>query len=187
MKWTIDTAQKAWHLATKMHDGQKYGGSLPGEQIDYLNHIGGVVFEILAASQAESDMDIDLAVLCAILHDTLEDTSLEYAVIETQFGSRVAQGVLALTKNTQLEGKRAQMLDSLARIRRQAREVWMVKMADRIVNLYAPPHYWTDQKKQEYMDEALLILNELTASSAYLSERLRCKIEAYQQFIVVPT
>lgn len=26
-KWSIDELQDAWHLATKKHDGQKYGGS----------------------------------------------------------------------------------------------------------------------------------------------------------------
>jgi (p)ppGpp synthase/HD superfamily hydrolase len=38
---------------------------------------------------------------------TLEDTNLTFLEIENRFGKEVAAGVLALTKNEGLEGKRA--------------------------------------------------------------------------------
>lgn len=31
--WSIDEIQEIWQLATKLHNGQKYGGSKDGEQV----------------------------------------------------------------------------------------------------------------------------------------------------------
>ncbi len=182
-KWSADELQEVWHLATKMHDGQKYGGSNQGEQIEYLNHIGSVVFEVLTALTVENDLDAHLAITCAILHDTLEDTALLYEDIFNKFGEAVANGVLALTKDEKIQGKRDKMMDSLKRIKTQPREIWAIKMADRITNLSAPPYYWTPEKKQEYLEEARLIHHELQAGSNYLAVRLANKIVAYQKYI----
>ncbi|MBO9700077.1 MAG: bifunctional (p)ppGpp synthetase/guanosine-3',5'-bis(diphosphate) 3'-pyrophosphohydrolase [Sporocytophaga sp.] len=182
-KWSIDDIQNAWQLATKQHDGQKYGGPNQGEQIEYINHIGSVVFEIMTAITIEDEMDSNLAIKCAILHDTIEDTSLSYDDILTRFGSEVANGVLALTKNENITGKREKMLDSLRRIKEQPKEIWAIKMADRIANLYAPPFYWTNEKKKEYIEEARLIHDELQAGNNYLGTRLANKIIEYQKFI----
>lgn len=44
------------------------------------------------------------------------------------------------------ERKKLQMQDSLRRIKSQPREVWMVKMADRITNLQPPPGHWSEEK-----------------------------------------
>ena len=182
-KWSINELQDVWQLATKMHDGQKYGGSKQGEQIEYINHIGSVVFEILTALSIENDMDSNLAIKCAILHDTIEDTDLCYDDILNRYGREVASGVLALTKNENIIGKREKMLDSLKRIKEQPKEIWAIKMADRIANLYSPPFYWTNEKKIEYLEEARLIHNELQAANKYLGDRLANKIIAYQKFI----
>jgi (p)ppGpp synthase/HD superfamily hydrolase len=182
-KWSIDTLQDVWHLATRMHDGQKYGGAADGEQIEYINHIGSVTFEILAALSHDDNLNADLAIKCALLHDTIEDTDLSYEKILQAFGSEVANGVLALTKDGTVEGKREKMMDSLSRIRKCPKEVWAVKMADRITNLYAPPFYWTDDKKREYMDEARLIHQELHEASKYLADRLARKIDNYKRFL----
>lgn len=182
--WPIDALQDAWQLATRMHDGQKYGGANPNEQIEYINHIGSVVFEVLNAVTIEKDLNAHLAIHCAILHDTLEDTALTYDALVHQFGPAVAEGVLALTKSNTIADKHAKMLDSLARIKKQPKEVWAVKMADRIANLYAPPFYWDNEKKKAYQAEALLIYNALKDGSLYLAERLAKKIKAYDRFLV---
>ncbi len=183
MKWTIDNTKDVWKMVTKLHSGQHYGGTAPGEKIDYINHIGSVVFEVLAALPYHEDIDEDLVVKCAMLHDTIEDTSATYQDIHSLFGEAVAKGVMALTKDKTLGSKSEQMLDSLQRIREQPKEVWMVKMADRITNLYAPPYYWNTEKKVTYQEEARLIYNNLKDSSEYLAERLKSKIEGYQKYI----
>ena len=110
-KWSIDELQKTWHLVTKLHEDQKYGGQEEGEQVAYINHIGSVVFEVLAAINEAKVINADLAIKCAMLHDTIEDTEASYKIINEKFGQAVADGVLALTKNETLAGKRAMMLD----------------------------------------------------------------------------
>jgi len=148
-----------------------------------MNHIGSVAFEVLTAAAIEKDFNVHLAMHCAVLHDTLEDTALTYEELANQFGTTVAEGVLALTKSNTIADKQTKMLDSLARIKKQPKEVWAVKMADRIVNLYAPPFYWDNEKKKAYRAEAQLIYDALKGGNHYLAERLAAKIEAYQRFL----
>jgi (p)ppGpp synthase/HD superfamily hydrolase len=166
-----------------MHDGQKYGGANQDQQIEYLNHIGSVTFEVMTAVMTEKNLNANLAVKCAILHDTLEDTDLTYNDILDKFGVNIADGVLALTKNENLSSKREKMEDSLKRIKEQPFEIWAVKMADRISNLQQPPFYWDTTKKKEYIEEARLIHSQLHTASKYLADRLAKKIEEYQRFI----
>ncbi|MEN2399164.1 HD domain-containing protein [Flavobacterium sp. MC2016-06] len=181
--WSIDEIQKIWQLASKLHNGQKYGGHNEGERVEYINHIGSVVFEIFNAIQFTENMNADLAIKCAMLHDTIEDTELTYESVNELFGPEVARGVLALTKNDKIEGQIEKMQDSLKRIKEQPVEIWAVKMADRISNLYEPPYYWSDEKKILYLEEAKIILKELKDGNKYLAERLEIKIKEYHGFL----
>lgn len=178
--WSIDHLQKVWQQVSRWHKGQTYGGQAAGEKVEYLNHIGSVTFEVLAAIQQTPNLDADLALSCALLHDSIEDTAQDYTSIEAAFGTAIANGVAALTKNDSLSNKKAKMLDSLERILQQPKEVWCVKLADRICNLYAPPYYWNLARKQAYVEEARLIHQTLKEGNVYLAERLAQKIEAYQ-------
>lgn len=89
----------------------------------------------------------------------------------------------ALTKNSKIEGSTDKMTDSLKRIKEQPAEIWAVKMADRISNLYEPPYYWKDDKKIKYIEEAEIVLRELKEGNKYLAERLKIKIQSYNRFI----
>jgi len=168
-----------------LHKGQKYGGPEPGEYVEYMNHIGSVTFEIFGAIVKGELEHPELALCCAVLHDTIEDTSGTYETISDIFGRKVANGVLALTKNEAIEGKQAQMEDSLLRIKTQPKGVWAVKMADRITNLKKPPHYWNLSKKQYYLTEAQLIYENLQEGNAYLAQRLKEKIQNYNQYLTI--
>jgi (p)ppGpp synthase/HD superfamily hydrolase len=181
--WSIDRCQKAWALATRLHHGQTYGGAAEGERIDYLSHIGSVVMEVMAALPSDPTLDGDLAIPCAILHDVLEDTEVAPDLIHDTFGERVLAGVRALTKDTSLTGKTAAITDSLRRIKLQPREVWLVKMADRIANLQHPPYYWDDAKILGYQREALLIHAELREANEAIAARLTQKAEDYLRFL----
>ncbi|MEM6633569.1 MAG: HD domain-containing protein [Bacteroidota bacterium] len=182
MTWNIDHLRKAWNLATRYHDGQKYGGHEEGMKVEYLNHIGGVTFEILNSLQYEEGVNADLALACAVLHDTLEDTALDKEKIRELFGEEILAGVQALTKNKRLPSKAEQMQDSLNRILQQPREVAMVKLADRINNLNEPPFYWDEGKKRAYREEGQMIYEQLKGASVYLGERLKMKIDQYEAY-----
>lgn len=176
--FTIDDLQDLWQKISILHSGQTYGGQNKNEKIEYINHIGSVVFEVMNAARNTSDFDADLAIKCAFLHDTIEDTTLSIEDLEKEYGQQVMNGVLALTKNTNLE-KEHQMKDSLERIKAQPKEVWAVKMADRICNLYAPPYYWKESKREKYLEEAQIIYEYLKEGNDYLAKRLLEKIEIY--------
>jgi len=181
--WDRDLFSKAWDLASLLHSKQTYGGREEGQQINYLNHLGAVSMEtIWAIGQTEEPCNANLAVCCAILHDTLEDTELTYLDLAASFGTEIAEGVLALTKNEKLPSKEEQMKDSLKRIKLQPKEIWMVKMADRISNLSYPPFYWNKEKKQAYRNEGQLILDELGSCNKVLYERLNQRIADYIRF-----
>ena len=177
MKTDQDKITKAWFFASRVHNGQLY----PGEQLPYVTHIGNVSFEVMAV--VSSLENAELAICCAILHDTIEDTEITYEAIEKEFGKAVADGVMALTKDETLPTKREQMIDSLERIKKQPKEVWAVKMADRISNLGEPPHYWKLEKRQAYRDEAKIIFNYLHEANEVLSKRLEEKIDGYGKFL----
>lgn len=176
--WSQKTYIKAYRFAAEKHIGQK----VPGTEWSYLAHLSMVSMEVIAALNHEADMDGDLAVQVAILHDTIEDTDATYEELKSKFGQRVADGVLALTKDKNIE-KQDQMQDSLKRIKLQPIEIWMVKLADRITNLQPPPSYWTIEKRKKYLDQAKLILDELKSGSDFLSDRLTAKILEYRSYI----
>ncbi|MBX2872727.1 MAG: HD domain-containing protein [Saprospiraceae bacterium] len=176
--WNPDLYQKTLSFANHAHREQK----LPGSNLPYVSHLCNVCMEAVHAVLQSGIEDIDLAMQCALLHDTIEDTELTYQDIETEFGTRVADGVLALTKNVALD-KPKQMPDSLQRILQQPNEIRIVKMADRINNLSEPPHYWTKEKKMNYQLEARLILDTLGGVNSFIETRLAKRIEHYSQYI----
>lgn len=179
MHWNEETYRQALSFSAKAHATQK----IPGMEIPYLKHIAAVVMETLSALQhtPETNWDIDFALQCALLHDVIEDTNVNYDEIQVSFGKKVADGVLALTKNEQLP-REAQMMDSLQRILQQPIEVRVVKMCDRIDNLYIPPVYWTTAKRKYYQTEGQLILDTLKGVCPYAEARLQKKIEAYSNY-----
>jgi guanosine-3',5'-bis(diphosphate) 3'-pyrophosphohydrolase len=103
--------------------------------------------------------------------------------LEKEFGIDVATGVLALTKRAILP-KEDQMSDCISRIKQCKKEVWAVKLADRITNLQPPPSHWNKLKKAGYLLEANYILKELQGANEYLENRLARKIVEYQDYII---
>jgi (p)ppGpp synthase/HD superfamily hydrolase len=178
MGWSQDIFIKAFSFAALAHRDQK----LSGTEYPYLYHISLVCMEIIAALNREEERDGNLAIQCALLHDVLEDTDTTPEQLRREFGSDVAEGVKALTKNRSLS-RSASIEDSLQRIVGQPREVWMVKMADRITNLQPPPAHWDEEKIREYREEALLIYENLREGSPLLAERLKLMIDNYGRFI----
>ena len=164
----------AWSFAARAHRTQK----LPGHDLPYVVHLGAVAMEILVAHHERAFARPIVAVQCALLHDTLEDTDTEEAALLAGFGVEVTAGVRALTKNPSLPKAEA-MTDSLRRIRAQPVEVWAVKLADRISNLGPPPAHWSPERIADYRAEAQMILDALGEGHAPLAARLARRIADY--------
>lgn len=158
---------KALDFAAKSHIGQ----SIPGSEIPYIVHCTKVCMEIFFILKSRDDINHELCINCALLHDVLEDTEVTYDDIIKEFGVDTAEGVMALTKNRGIE-KNLRMSDSLARIKASGPETGLVKMADRITNLAPPPPFWTRDKIVEYIDESEMIYSSLKSLDDHLAQRL---------------
>jgi (p)ppGpp synthase/HD superfamily hydrolase len=175
--YSPDRYVAALRFAAERHGAQR----VPGTELPYVVHVTSVAAEVIAV--LDDDIDADLAVQCALLHDTIEDTVTTHAELAAAFGARVADGVLALSKTSSEDMTKAErMTDSLRRIGQQPREVWMVKLADRITNLAPPPKHWSADKCRAYRDEAEVIADSLGAASPALEARIRARIAAYTAY-----
>ena len=114
----------AFETAVDAHSGQKRRDGSP-----YVTHV-------IAAAEIVVEMGLDEdSIVAALLHDTLEDTSLEYDDISRQFGPSVANIVDGVTKLTrvnftsredeQMENMRKMLLAMSKDIR-----VILIKLAD---------------------------------------------------------
>ena len=171
---------KVLNFAASAHAEQKTPKGLP-----YLAHITCVAMEVINACE-KSQLDeekADFAISCALLHDVIEDTNITYDELYVKFGSEIADGVEALTKDKTLNSKQEQMKDSIEKLLAQPYEVQMVKLADRITNLSIPPKHWDNEKIIAYKKEASFILSCLSNSNIYLAKRLKEKIENYSNYI----
>lgn len=172
MHWDQDLLKKTLDFAAGAHGLQQ----VPGSGFPYVVHLVKVATEIL--SVADGTFEVDFALQCALLHDCLEDAGVDALTLRTTFGPRVTDGVQALTKDAALP-KAEQMADSLRRIRSQPREVWLVKLADRITNLEPAPPHWSKQKRVSYLAEARAIHQALGSAHVGLAARLEMKMAGY--------
>ncbi len=176
VRWSQDLFQRAFKFASQAHYGQK----IPGSELPYIIHVSLVCTELMAV--INENVDADLIVQCASLHDVLEDTPVTFEIIKNEFGQQIADGVAALTKNRHLK-KEFQGEESLQRILKQPIEIWMVKMADRITNLGPPPASWTRDKRLFYRKQSIQVYETLKDADKILGDRLKAKIESYQEYI----
>ena len=172
--FSVERYVAALHFAAVRHGDQR----MPHPDVPYVVHVVSVAAEVIAGLEREPLGDGDLAVTCALLHDTIEDTATTYDDVAAAFGAAVADGVRALSKDAALP-KAEQLGDSLRRIRAQPHEVWAVKLADRIVNLGPPPPRWSADKRRAYRAEGYEIADALGSAHAYLGARLRERADRY--------
>ena len=180
--WSQEAYIRAYTYAAIAHNGQQ----VPGTDLPYLMHVSLVAMEVMAALVVEPVNNPNLAIQCALLHDTIEDTDTVYDDINAHFGKDVADGVLALTIDetigsgqNKFERRWLQLEDYLRRIKMQPPEIWMVKMADRITNLQPPPEHWTAEMIERYLQGAKRIHTALAPASKFLGSRLLQKINHY--------
>lgn len=179
--WSQELYIKSWLFATKAHESinQKFSGTT----LPYNTHIALVCSEVMAV--AHTLKDPNLGIVCANLHDVVEDAGMSYLpLIQAEFGDNAANGVLALSKNPEIKDKRVALIDSLDRIDDNPDEVGATKMADRITNLLPPPSHWKQDQIKAYLDDSYLIYDRLGKKNDLLGQRLAEKIENYKTYII---
>ncbi len=126
---TADRIETAYRLAEQAHAGQLRKSGEP-----YVTHPLAVAHVVV-----ELGLD-DVSVIAALLHDAIEDTSMNLAEVEQHFGSEVASIVDSVTRldrlkfNTQEEEQAASMRKMLVAIAKDLR-VLVVKLSDRLHNM----------------------------------------------------
>lgn len=182
--YSVDEYKANLAFALKAHGSQQTPNGLP-----YSFHIVSVAGEIIntIGVGAIGFREANTAIACALLHDVNEDTAFEVTKESNIAGDKklIAKGVAALTKDETLPSKKEQMQDSLDRLKLLPDCVQMVKLADRITNTARPPIFWNRTKRQNYRDEAKMILDALGKSNKYLGDKLAFQIEQYEEYVNV--
>ena len=125
----IEFVKKAYEIANAAHEGQL---RLSGEP--YITHPLNVAMILVKLGMDEA------SVVAAILHDTVEDTTLTYEQVKEQFGETVAELVDGVTKigKVPLQTKEEQQSENIRKMllamSRDIRVI-IIKLADRLHNM----------------------------------------------------
>lgn len=121
--------RKALEIAERQHRGQyRKNGVTP-----YLLHPVSVAWRVSSYTENED------TVVTALLHDVIEDTAgFGIKEIETEFGKKVAENIIYLSKNVGLSPKEGCWLDNkkqyIERLGNVDKEVLLIKIIDRVDN-----------------------------------------------------
>ncbi len=121
--------RKAYNIANEAHKGQK---RLSGEP--YIMHPLSVALILASLGMDEA------SIVAAILHDTVEDTSLTHDEVEKEFGTTIAELVEGVTKigKVPLQTKEEQQAENIRKMliamSRDIRVI-IIKLADRLHNM----------------------------------------------------
>ncbi len=149
-KVDVKEVTRAYELARSAHEGQQRSS---GEA--YIVHPIGVA-DVLA----ELGMDTP-TIVAALLHDTVEDTSLTVADVHESFGETAALLVDGVTKleRIKVSSKEEQQAESLRKMliaMAADLRVLLIKLADRLHNMKTI-HHLPREKQQRIAEETLAI------------------------------
>lgn len=151
---------EALKFATKMHEGQIRHDGTP-----YINHPIRVANYV---KEFKSSKELDMLIICAYLHDTLEDTEATYYDLVKLFGAHVASIVLELTTDEDLKNEIGKERYLEIKMKNMSSWALVIKLCDRLDNT-------SDLEKSsevfqiKYVNETIGILEYLTTNRS-LSE-----------------
>lgn len=93
-------------------------------------------------------------VLTGLLHDILEDTTYDYNYLEDNFGLKIADNVLALSENKQINNFKERKIEFISRVKNLNNDLLIVELADKLQNLISDYELYKKNGK-----EALATLN----------------------------
>ena len=116
----------------------------------YINH----PIAVATALAVEGDVSDEATLLCAVLHDTVEDTDTTFLELEQHFGQEVADLVRELTDDKSLEKAERKRLQ-IEHAKVASLRAKQVKIADKICNVrdvtVCPPSHWPLQRRLDYL------------------------------------
>lgn len=167
----MNIVEKARVFATAAHAAVGQVRKYTGEP--YIVHPIEVM-EIVQATRGATDA----MRAAALLHDTLEDTEVTYAVLHTEFGLEVADLVLWLSDVSKPEdGNRStrKMLDR-QHIAAAPADAQTIKVADLVANTRSILAYDKNFAKV-YLEEKRLLMDVLTKADATLRARALAQLD----------
>jgi (p)ppGpp synthase/HD superfamily hydrolase len=118
---------RAMHFAAQKHRDQRRKGIAAEPYVNHLIDVGRLV------AQATAGRDL-VAVLAAILHDTVEDTDITPSELADAFGDEVADVVVEVTDDKTLEKSERKRLQ-IETAASKSTQAKLIKIADKISNL----------------------------------------------------
>ena len=140
--YNMENITAAYNLANEAHADQKRRSGEP-----YISHPLNV-----AKLLVELGMDSE-SVEAGLLHDVVEDTSVDLSAIESKFGPgvmRLVDGVTKLTKMqfSSVEEQRAESIRKMLLAMSQDVRVMIIKLCDRLHNMRTGDA-WPEQKRRD--------------------------------------
>jgi guanosine-3',5'-bis(diphosphate) 3'-pyrophosphohydrolase len=177
----MNVIEKAKVFATAAHAAvkqmRKYTGDPyivhPAEVAAIVDNVPGRTDEMVAA---------------AWLHDTVEDTGVTIEIIETEFGSRVAELVGWLTDISKPEDGTRATRKAIDRAHSASApgEAQTIKLADLLSNTRSITEYDPSFAKV-YIQEKMLLLEAMTRGDRELYARCRRQVERFHDAAPEPT
>jgi len=154
-KAKLDKIKKALKFAIEFHKDQTRASGEP-----YVTHP-------IAVAEIVAELKLDTpTIITAILHDTLEDTTITLETIEKEFGIEVAKLVDGVTKLAKIEFqpehiKQAENFRKLLLAISEDIRVLMVKLADRLHNMRTLHYIKKPEKRLRISHETMEIYSPL--------------------------
>jgi guanosine-3',5'-bis(diphosphate) 3'-pyrophosphohydrolase len=135
----VDYIKKGISFAKYYHGSQARKSGEP-----YYSH------PIIVAEMVANNIFSSNAIIGALLHDTLEDTTLTFSEIEYEFSPRIAQIVDRLTRKIDpLTGKKMSAGECLLKAQKLGdREAVLIKMIDRWHNIMTIQHMSKEKREK---------------------------------------
>ena len=141
---------RAFDFAARKHAGQRRKGQAAEPYVNHLAEVARLVAEATGGDDA-------VAVLGALLHDTIEDTGTTRAELEKEFGAEVAALVAEVTDDKTLP-KAERKQQQVDRAPHKSARAKMIKLADKTSNLRSiaasPPVGWDWERQRDYFEWA---------------------------------
>lgn len=169
---TLKTVLEAAAFAARKHSGQKRKGK---EGEPYINHLIEVAHLL-----ANAGVEDPVVLTAALLHDTVEDTKTTRDELAERFGAESADIVMEVTddKNLPKQERKRLQVEHAPHISHGAK---LVKLADKISNINdvieRPAEGWDGQRRREYVEWGVAVVNGLRGVNAELEERFDALVD----------